>query len=294
MKTPTYNTMLPPPVRFDRKLSANAKLLYGEIKALCDQQGYCWASNYYLATLYGVQPKVVSRWIQQLRQRKYIRIAVTQGNQRKIFVQDDLLKKNSPPPVSVEAIASKVTGGLPNGSADQPPLLINKYIDYNDRIHSASPPDSSIRKETAQEGENNGLLTAKVVQSPPWTRPHPPVALAPLPSEKPKSFTKPSVKEAEDYMLNQKELCPDTLTARAQALRFVNYYESNGWKVGRNAMQDWRAAANNWLLNAQTYADRAASASQNDIMSPNFNPNAPRLHSGGKAGGRPKDYSIPL
>ena len=280
MKMPTYNTMLPPPIRFDRKLSANAKLLYGEIKALCDQQGYCWASNYYLATLYGVQPKVVSRWIQQLRQREYIRIAVTQGNQRKIFVQDDLLKKDNPPPVSVEAIASKVTGGLPNGSADQPPLLINKYIDYNDRIHSASPPNSSIRKETAQEGENNRLPAAEVGQSP-----NPPVALAPLPPKKPKPFVKPSVKEAEDYMLSQRELCPDALTARAQALRFVNYYESNGWKVGRNAMQDWRAAANNWLLNAQTYQPSPPNHHDN-----RRNP----LHSGRHPGGGSKDYSIPL
>ena len=86
--------------------------------------------------------------------------------------------------------------------------------------------------------------------------PIPPVARAPLPPAQksaPPPFVKPSVKEAEDYMLTQKELCPSALTARAQALRFINYYESNGWKVGRNAMQDWRAATNNWLLNAQTY-----------------------------------------
>ena len=108
--------------------------------------------------------------------------------------------------------------------------------------------------------------------------PHPPVAPAPLPQrKKPKqSFTKPSVKEAEDYMLGQSALCPNALTARTQALRFVNYYESNGWKVGRNAMQDWRAAANNWLLNAQTYHPAKPTAHNH-------------LHSGG-----PKDYSIPL
>ena len=31
------------------------------------------------------------------------------------------------------------------------------------------------------------------------------------------------------------------------ALRFHNYYESNGWMVGRNKMKDWKAAARNWL-----------------------------------------------
>ena len=297
MKQPAYHTTLPPQVRFDRKLPANAKLLYAEIKALCDQQGYCWASNYYLATLYGVQAKVVSRWIHQLREREYLRIEVSQGNQRKIFVRGDLLKRGSPPPVSVEGVVPKVEGSLPVSRADAPPLLIDKYIDYNDRIHSASTPDSSIKKKTAQVGKESELPAVEFVSSPPWTRPNPPVAPHPpswtrLPPPKqsaPRRFIQPSVNEAEDYMLSQQELCPDALTARAQALRFVNYYESNGWKVGRNAMQDWRAAANNWLLNAKEYADKASSASRNDIMSPSFNPHAPRLHSGGK-----KDYSIPL
>ena len=32
------------------------------------------------------------------------------------------------------------------------------------------------------------------------------------------------------------------------AERFYNYYESNGWKVGKNPMKDWKAAARNWLL----------------------------------------------
>ena len=30
------------------------------------------------------------------------------------------------------------------------------------------------------------------------------------------------------------------------AQRFVDYYTSNGWMVGANRMQDWRAAARNW------------------------------------------------
>lgn len=30
------------------------------------------------------------------------------------------------------------------------------------------------------------------------------------------------------------------------AERFVSYYESNGWKVGKNPMKDWRAAVRTW------------------------------------------------
>ena len=31
-----------------------------------------------------------------------------------------------------------------------------------------------------------------------------------------------------------------------EAEKFLNYYESNGWKVGKNPMKSWRAALRNW------------------------------------------------
>ena len=65
-KLPNYQVNIPAAVRFDRQLSAHAKFLYGEIKALCDKEGYCWASNRYLAALYSVDKKVISRWVKQL------------------------------------------------------------------------------------------------------------------------------------------------------------------------------------------------------------------------------------
>ena len=42
--------------------------------------------------------------------------------------------------------------------------------------------------------------------------------------------------------------------AKIEAEKFVNYYESNGWKVGKNPMKNWKAAANNWITNSNTYA----------------------------------------
>jgi uncharacterized protein YdaU (DUF1376 family) len=42
--------------------------------------------------------------------------------------------------------------------------------------------------------------------------------------------------------------------AKIEAEKFVNYYESNGWKVGKNPMKSWGAAANNWITNTKQYA----------------------------------------
>ena len=285
--------MLPPQVRFDQQLPFSAKVLYAEVAALCDQQGYCWASNHYFATLYNVQAKVVSRWINQLRRRGYIHVAVSSGNQRKIFVQSDLLKRGSPPPVSVEHVSSTVEAGLSDSRADAASLLINNFIDNNDRIVSAQSSDSSTFKERGQQPKAEGeAVTTKEVLAPP----SPPVARRPPPpnaelkqaanqrATASHPFVPPTLSEVEAYLQEQQALCPDRYKASEQAQRFVNYYQSNGWKVGRNPMQDWQAAANSWLLNMNNFHS----------SKPRHHETYSRLHTGGKAGGRPKDYSIPL
>jgi hypothetical protein len=38
---------------------------------------------------------------------------------------------------------------------------------------------------------------------------------------------------------------------RMEAERFVNFYESKGWMVGKNKMKDWRAAVRNWARTSQ-------------------------------------------
>lgn len=59
-------------------------------------------------------------------------------------------------------------------------------------------------------------------------------------STKPKraTFKKPTVDEVRAYCQErQNNVDPE---------RFVDYYESNGWKVGRNAMKSWQAAVRTW------------------------------------------------
>ena len=39
----------------------------------------------------------------------------------------------------------------------------------------------------------------------------------------------------------------DAGRAALEAQAFIDYYESNGWRVGRNPMKSWKAAASGWL-----------------------------------------------
>jgi hypothetical protein len=41
-----------------------------------------------------------------------------------------------------------------------------------------------------------------------------------------------------------------------EAEKFFNYFQSNGWLVGgRSKMKDWKAAARNWIINAQKFSN---------------------------------------
>lgn len=53
-----------------------------------------------------------------------------------------------------------------------------------------------------------------------------------------KRFTPPSLEEVEAY-------CRERGNS-VDAERFIDYYTSNGWKVGKNTMKDWKAAVRTW------------------------------------------------
>ena len=63
-------------------------------------------------------------------------------------------------------------------------------------------------------------------------------------AEKKQPFKKPTVVEIYEYAcekLSDKD-------ALAFTEKFHAHYEANGWKVGRNAMKDWKAAVRKWDL----------------------------------------------
>ena len=54
-------------------------------------------------------------------------------------------------------------------------------------------------------------------------------------------FSKPSLEEVKAFIAEKK--------LSVSADRFYDYYESNGWKVGKNPMKDWKATVRNWARN---------------------------------------------
>ena len=71
-----------------------------------------------------------------------------------------------------------------------------------------------------------------------------PTAPSLIAKEKKSPFKKPTVVEIYEYACEK--------LSNEDALKFTEkfhaHYEANGWKVGRNAMKDWKAAVRKWDL----------------------------------------------
>lgn len=65
-------------------------------------------------------------------------------------------------------------------------------------------------------------------------------------------FIKPATDDILSYFTDYAYKKGLSIDPVVESERFYNYYESNGWRVGRNPMRDYKAAIRNWLLNNQT------------------------------------------
>lgn len=80
---PNYYAVIPANVRYDKELKDKAKLLYGEITALSNDKGYCYASNKYFADLYNVSIRTITDLIKSLIDREYLRSEIIYKNNTK-------------------------------------------------------------------------------------------------------------------------------------------------------------------------------------------------------------------
>lgn len=100
---PNYYAVIPATVRYDNDISPNAKLLYGEITSLCNQKGYCWATNEYFSTLYGVSDRTIQTLIKQLRDKKYIKVEIKENTKRMIYIDFTTYEENFVPPTKISS-----------------------------------------------------------------------------------------------------------------------------------------------------------------------------------------------
>ena len=100
MEKPNFYGIMPANVRYDKNLKPMEKILYTEITALSNKEGYCFASNSYFGELYEVNKKTVSTWVNNLEKQGYIKIVLIykQGTkeitERRIYINQKVSPVN--------------------------------------------------------------------------------------------------------------------------------------------------------------------------------------------------------
>lgn len=111
----------------------------------------------------------------------------------------------------------------------------------NDRIYNEKRRKSSVKRRKPLATLPNPTQPHRTVPNPT----EPKVKVVPQAAPR-KQFIKPTPQEVTAYAL--------TINFRLDGEKFCAHYASNGWKVGRNPMKDWKAAVVTWKKSA----DRSA------------------------------------
>ncbi len=252
---------LPAALEGDQTLPLTVRLLYGEIAGLCHQTGFCWATNAYFASRCRVTKRTIGRWLSLLQRKGYIQLQQdkTRGNRRQIFVINAQLPPAYAPPAHTLSLASTATTGIDAADIGYGQM---SAATGRDTLYNMNYTMNKVRGMcTPVPNEKITLFPilpavypiSKKQLQPDRSLPFPPVAAGP-PSRKPKATAlgPPSPEEIRTYLREKAGHWPESEREHL-AERFYNYYQANGWRVGKNPMKDWQAAARNWMLNQKDH-----------------------------------------
>ena len=123
-----------------------------------------------------------------------------------------------------------------NAEKEKPEITETENHGYENENHRFSKPESNVDVNVNVDGNVDGNVNGNVDDNVNGDEESKKGA------KTNSRFTPPTREEAAAYVKEQ------GLT-RVDLDKFFDYYQSNGWKVGKNSMKDWRATLRNWNRN---------------------------------------------
>ncbi len=127
-----YYAVIPSTVLFNEELKPNEKLLYAVITVLANKEGYCFASNNYLANLFNAKPHTISNWISHLSKLNFVYVELIKNAnneiiQRRIYINDIPYVINMTYPYSIKMTESMSQKGHYNNNIYN---KIDRFFNY--------------------------------------------------------------------------------------------------------------------------------------------------------------------
>ena len=160
----SYYAVIPATVRYDNSVVPGAKLLYGEITALCNEKGYCWATNDYFSRLYSVSKRTISTWIKSLCDAGYISAEFVLDNEsKKVKVRCLKVEANFDTHLMKTSIPSRSKLREPHEENVVENNTINNI--YTSQIFEGPKiNDNNVKKKKVFEADSDPYLLAKFLE----------------------------------------------------------------------------------------------------------------------------------
>ena len=245
---------------FDDRIKSQLRLLL-LIASLSAKEGYCYASNQYLAEKFKTTPENISRQIGILRDYGYIKTedekfgAVVTNRKIKIVAFENL-SASTAVDENDNAVNKNVNRGY---QKDQPTVNknVNGYNMCNNTSHNITSqeyykPLKSSSLSLANAHTREATPADDFSQSDNFLHPIQEPA-------KPKKFQKPTIEQIKAY-------CQEA-NKNIDAEAFFDFYEAKGWVVGKAPMKDWKAAVRNWAKNESQFLRRRVNSDGQEVGS---------------------------
>lgn len=210
----------------DRELNIGAKAVYAYFCSFAGAGDTCFPSREKICCDLGVSKNTLTKYITQLVRQGFISVEQTKGNGR---------FSNNVYTLQTEVLPCTKKQDTVQPDTKKP---CTKISDTENLGYENLTPNNNSNKNNSSLKSNNLKNTGPTV---PRLR-----------------FVKPTLDEIKVYCIERGN--------KVDPERFHAYYESNGWKVGKNPMKDWKAAVRNWERNSfSTSQKRNTGANWDDL-----------------------------
>lgn len=143
----SYYVVIPTAVFDDEELTDSAKLLYGELSVLTISEGYCWASNAYLAEKLKKAPKTIQSLLKQLSDRGHISVEVERDPETNEFLRRKIWMRSPDGICGDPPLKNEVTSPQNCGDPHLKNEVKNNIIKYNNTPLTPQEGDKPRRKK---------------------------------------------------------------------------------------------------------------------------------------------------
>jgi len=225
-QSPGYWSILTASVRYSDKLTDFEKVLFSDISALSNKNGYCNASNAYFSRVFKKTIRSIRMSIKHLIENKFLNSEFIYDKQTKEIIERRLFIACHSMAMGMEknflGWGKKFPGGREKnflGGREKNFLGGGEknFLDNNININNINM--------NKREGETSSPFARTIER-----------------------FKKPLIEDIHDYMEKFAQQKNKNINTKEECEMFYNYYEANGWRVGKNKMKDWQAAVRTWVI----------------------------------------------